>query len=534
MLVKMGQTSSFPKSRRRSLRSPFLFRRSSKANLSHTFSLPEECSKIEQLNVNFASEEELMTLPGINREIAKGIIRHRQQIGRFRKIEDLALVPGIGAENLDRIKAEVCVRSNNSNSNSRAQSVDSLKCETRIQSKLINLNKASVFDLQETLGITQEMAANIVCYRTKKGDFKKIEDLLKVKSISAMRYTNMCQHLTIEDESGDSNLSRTTSASEVRTNGSVLANGTSTPTKHRKTSSAPVKLHVANGLPSPSSLGDIFDLLSAYSHRPIPEEDFRFKRNGKDAIRVATWNLDGFSFEKAQNMGVREVVCRTILENRWSIVCFQDVLEEEALQLIVDELNFPRLRKVTEFRSNSREWQCSVLDSHLAFIYDTQSGSIGVDMITLKQETVEEYRAALAEFTVGLVRLQILNVELHEKVPVEMIEEKLKELKDPNQLVVLGDFTNLVCGDQRREIGNLQAILPVQSNTSSNNVKTKYSDNILVSGNVKSLLTGSWSVVRQGLTHLAIPNGWSWGGTVSPHCPIWTELYVAPPSENGF
>lgn len=33
-------------------------------------------------------------------------------------------------------------------------------------------------------------------------------------------------------------------------------------------------------------------------------------------------------------------------------------------------------------------------------------------------------------------------------------------------------------------------------------------------------------VVRQGLTHLAIPYSWSWGGPASEHCPVWCELYV--------
>jgi len=33
-------------------------------------------------------------------------------------------------------------------------------------------------------------------------------------------------------------------------------------------------------------------------------------------VRVATWNLLSFSSDKAENYGVTEVVCRTILENR--------------------------------------------------------------------------------------------------------------------------------------------------------------------------------------------------------------------------
>lgn len=75
-----------------------------------------------------------------------------------------------------------------------------------------------------------------------------------------------------------------------------------------------MKLPMLNGLSS-SSLFDIFELLSAYSPRPIVEEVFDFSRKGEPALRLASWNLHGFSVDKANNPGVKEVVCRTILEN---------------------------------------------------------------------------------------------------------------------------------------------------------------------------------------------------------------------------
>lgn len=65
--------------------------------------------QVDQLNVNTASEEELMTLPGITRTIAQNIVEYRQAIGRFKKVEDLAVVTGIGAEKLDIIRPEICV-----------------------------------------------------------------------------------------------------------------------------------------------------------------------------------------------------------------------------------------------------------------------------------------------------------------------------------------------------------------------------------------------------------------------------------------
>ena len=61
------------------------------------------------LDINSASEEELMTLTGISRHVAHEIIEHRTAIGAFKKVEDLALVSGVGAAKLQVIKPEICI-----------------------------------------------------------------------------------------------------------------------------------------------------------------------------------------------------------------------------------------------------------------------------------------------------------------------------------------------------------------------------------------------------------------------------------------
>lgn len=66
-------------------------------------------TQIVMLDINSASEEELMTLTGITRLIAHEIIEHRNAIGAFKKVEDLALVSGVGAAKLQAIKPEICV-----------------------------------------------------------------------------------------------------------------------------------------------------------------------------------------------------------------------------------------------------------------------------------------------------------------------------------------------------------------------------------------------------------------------------------------
>lgn len=75
-------------------------------------------------------------------------------------------------------------------------------------------------------------------------------------------------------------------------------------------------------------------------------------------------------------------------------------------------------------------------------------------------------------------------------------------------------------------------VIPLSTNTSSMSINPhhsltlRYTDNIFLSKSANSIYTGVGSVVRQGLTHMAIPRGWSWGGPASEHCPVWCELYT--------
>ncbi|KAM7532499.1 hypothetical protein Aperf_G00000132424 [Anoplocephala perfoliata] len=59
--------------------------------------------------------------------------------------------------------------------------------------------------------------------------------------------------------------------------------------------------------------------------------------------RLATWNLDRFSVSKAKHPGVLEAICVTILSHQFDLIALQEVVEPKAVQLIVDELNSPKL-----------------------------------------------------------------------------------------------------------------------------------------------------------------------------------------------
>ena len=59
------------------------------------------------INVNTASAEELMLLPGIGPARAAAIIENRAAIGPFRNVEDLARVSGIGPATVEGVRPYV-------------------------------------------------------------------------------------------------------------------------------------------------------------------------------------------------------------------------------------------------------------------------------------------------------------------------------------------------------------------------------------------------------------------------------------------
>lgn len=144
-----------------------------------------------------------------------------------------------------------------------------------------------------------------------------------MRGIDIIRLGTVKQHLTIEPRKCESvqnlNNGYVNGFAELSLSGSLLNGVASTPTRspHRKSLSMPTKLPITlpNGFAT-APVNDILDLLAAYSHRPIVEELFTYERDGVRCCRLASWNLHQLSVDKITNPGVREVVCRTILENK--------------------------------------------------------------------------------------------------------------------------------------------------------------------------------------------------------------------------
>ena len=63
----------------------------------------------EQININDATESQLLTINGIGPTKAKAIIEYRQQHGPFESVEQLKDVNGIGAKTLEKIGSKLTI-----------------------------------------------------------------------------------------------------------------------------------------------------------------------------------------------------------------------------------------------------------------------------------------------------------------------------------------------------------------------------------------------------------------------------------------
>jgi competence protein ComEA len=61
------------------------------------------------VNLNTATKDELVALPGIGPAKAQAIIDYRTQHGGFRQVEELKDVKGIGAKRFEKLKPELVV-----------------------------------------------------------------------------------------------------------------------------------------------------------------------------------------------------------------------------------------------------------------------------------------------------------------------------------------------------------------------------------------------------------------------------------------
>lgn len=62
------------------------------------------------ININKATVEELMTIPGIGQAKAQSIVDYRNENGKFKSVDELTNITGIGAKTLEKLRDKVDIK----------------------------------------------------------------------------------------------------------------------------------------------------------------------------------------------------------------------------------------------------------------------------------------------------------------------------------------------------------------------------------------------------------------------------------------
>jgi len=243
-----------------------------------------------------------MTLPGVNRSTAQNIVEYRQKIDGFKRVEDLALVSGVGANKLESLRMEICV--GKGKQTSLPGSVPCLDNAATIDSragqlgKRVNINRSNVFQLVKIKGIGLITAQNIVMYRDKKGPFRSVDDLLKVKGIRPAILSLIRPAICLDD---NDDRQSTSADSGIGQNSHAPAIGFTIDSVSTTSDHVNQLVQMCGPLTHSSNRADM----------PL----FSFKHEGRHVARISSWNIEQLTDDKITNPGVKEVICMTILEN---------------------------------------------------------------------------------------------------------------------------------------------------------------------------------------------------------------------------
>lgn len=130
------------------------------------------------VEINSADTTELKKIKGIGTVFAKRIVKFRDALGGFIKIEQLLEVYGFDQEKLDRISSQIILDDS--------------------QVKKLNINTASVDDLNMHPYISKKEAVAIFTRRVKTGDYTDMQEIKKVALMHDSRFVKILPYLTVK------------------------------------------------------------------------------------------------------------------------------------------------------------------------------------------------------------------------------------------------------------------------------------------------------------------------------------------------
>jgi DNA uptake protein ComE-like DNA-binding protein len=121
--------------------------------------------KIVIIDINKATQEELIKIYGIGEAISLRILKFKESLGGFVSMEQMKDVWGLSPEVIENL-----------NSHFKVSALPNVK--------KVDINNASIKELSQFPYFNYQIAKQIVTFRSMNGDIKNIDDLTKIKGLS--------------------------------------------------------------------------------------------------------------------------------------------------------------------------------------------------------------------------------------------------------------------------------------------------------------------------------------------------------------
>jgi competence protein ComEA len=136
----------------------------------------------ERIDINTASEIELDRLPGVGPALARAILAQRQREGPYWDLGELERVPGLGSTTVRRLAPYTTLPEAGSGGAPGGGAGRSRPAGPP-GAAVVDLNRASLKELEALPGIGPARASAIVRWRGEHGSFRTVDDLLDVPGI---------------------------------------------------------------------------------------------------------------------------------------------------------------------------------------------------------------------------------------------------------------------------------------------------------------------------------------------------------------
>jgi len=184
-----------------------------------------------RLDLNAASYDQLMTLPGIGEVRAREIIATREALGQFDSIDQLVAIQGIGPRSLERLRPRLKVEQPAKPSATQVPALSppvatpsaaspapaplaipapaappppqpvlaaAADSSRRPISSPVNINKAGLEELMSLEGIGEVKARAIMAHRQAKGPFRTTRAIMDVRGIGEAIFRKNASRLVLE------------------------------------------------------------------------------------------------------------------------------------------------------------------------------------------------------------------------------------------------------------------------------------------------------------------------------------------------